>query len=248
VKLDATPPTASGAVNNQPNQNGWYNTIVTVTFSGTDALSGVATCTTPVQIGEGANQATVGQCHDKAGNVSEPADVGPIDVDLTDPVVGFAGLATSYRLTDSIAIACTASDAMSGVEFTTCSGASGFGYEFDHAAPNGVRSAATDYAGNTASTGGSFAIEVTREGVDFVIDEYVGDDKVARGLKSDLDKVTASESKKKDKGKTEKKLDGFEDAVESGVAVGALTPQQGRHLLDLAASLVFSEVSALPIT
>src|SRR2546427_7343593 len=47
VRIDRTPPAASAAANPRPNANDWNNTSVTVTFSGTDALSGIDGWTPP---------------------------------------------------------------------------------------------------------------------------------------------------------------------------------------------------------
>src|SRR5207244_902720 len=48
VKLDKTPPSASAVASPPPNVNGWNNTNVTVTFKGTDSVSGLANCSLPV--------------------------------------------------------------------------------------------------------------------------------------------------------------------------------------------------------
>ena len=46
IKRDATPPTATGiSAQRDPDANGWYNHAVGVTVAGTDAMSGIASCT-----------------------------------------------------------------------------------------------------------------------------------------------------------------------------------------------------------
>ena len=47
IKYDATPPTASGALARPPDANGWYNHPVALGVSGTDATSGIASCSGP---------------------------------------------------------------------------------------------------------------------------------------------------------------------------------------------------------
>ena len=58
INIDKTPPTlAFSAASPAANANGWNNTDVTVTFTGTDALSTIDFCTAPVTLSaEGAAQ------------------------------------------------------------------------------------------------------------------------------------------------------------------------------------------------
>ena len=75
VTADVTPPTITASVTPAANPAGWNNTAVTVTFTCTDAQSGVATCTSPVTVsGEGAGQLVVGSATDLAGNTG--VDIG----------------------------------------------------------------------------------------------------------------------------------------------------------------------------
>ena len=73
VQRDATAPTAAATRTPGTNANDWNNSDVTVTFSGTDDLSGIASCDPAVVLGEGAGQSASGTCTDLAGNVSAPA-------------------------------------------------------------------------------------------------------------------------------------------------------------------------------
>lgn len=57
INIDKTAPTASASASPAPNANGWNNTDVTVTLSGSDSLSGIDSCSAPVTLGsEGAGQ------------------------------------------------------------------------------------------------------------------------------------------------------------------------------------------------
>jgi hypothetical protein len=68
VLLDETPPSVIATVSPNPD-NGLNTTPVTVTFSGTDTLSGVASCTPPTTVStNGAGQVVTGTCTDRAGN------------------------------------------------------------------------------------------------------------------------------------------------------------------------------------
>lgn len=89
IKRDAMAPEASAVATSLPNANGWYRSNVTVKFSGTDATSGVASCSGNVTIAaEGSDQSsTTGVCTDKAGNVSAPVKASGIRIDKTPPTV-----------------------------------------------------------------------------------------------------------------------------------------------------------------
>jgi hypothetical protein len=73
VKYDATAPVATGATPARPpNANGWYKDPVSISFSGTDDTSRIASCTTTPYDGPNSGAASVaGTCTDKAGNTSD---------------------------------------------------------------------------------------------------------------------------------------------------------------------------------
>ena len=88
VKIDKTPPTAIAAVPSPAaNANGWFSKPVTVTWTGTDAVSGIAQCTTSTYSGpDAADVPMSGTCTDAAGNVSAPVSYN-VKYDTTAPVV-----------------------------------------------------------------------------------------------------------------------------------------------------------------
>jgi hypothetical protein len=72
-----------------PNANGWNNTDVTVVFTCTDALSGLAPGSPPIATvlsSEGMNQPVSGTCLDLAGN-SASAETSGINIDKTPPAL-----------------------------------------------------------------------------------------------------------------------------------------------------------------
>jgi uncharacterized delta-60 repeat protein len=88
IKRDATPPGASAAATPSANLANWRNTDVTVSFSGGDALSGLASCDQPVVLSsEGLGQSASGRCYDAAGNQSALATAAGINIDKTPPTV-----------------------------------------------------------------------------------------------------------------------------------------------------------------
>ena len=112
VKLDKTAPAATATRSVSANANGWNNTDVTVSFSGTDPLSGVASKTADKVLGEGANQSASGIVTDAAGNTSATASVTGVNVDTTAPVL--TGSFSSGWHTGDVTVAWTCTDALSG--------------------------------------------------------------------------------------------------------------------------------------
>ena len=71
IKLDKTPPTVTPNISPAPNSNGWETAPVTVSFTCSDSLSGVATCPSSTLISsDGANQPVSGVATDIAGNTA----------------------------------------------------------------------------------------------------------------------------------------------------------------------------------
>jgi hypothetical protein len=70
-KIDKTVPAVATALERHPDANGWYNHPLTVAFTGTDATSGIASCTSSRYAGPDSPVASVGgSCSDNAGNVA----------------------------------------------------------------------------------------------------------------------------------------------------------------------------------
>jgi hypothetical protein len=74
IPYDSTPPQVTGAAADRPpDANGWYNHGFSFTFQGTDAGSGVGSCTSGSYGGpDGAAATVTGTCTDKAGHTSAP--------------------------------------------------------------------------------------------------------------------------------------------------------------------------------
>lgn len=154
IKRDATPPVPTATPSPLPNGNGWNNSAVNVTFTGTDSTSGVASCSPPVTVStQGANQSSAsGTCTDNAGNVSAAVSATNINIDTTPPVVsGTAAPSANVNGWNNtpVTVTFTATDTLSGVAANGC-----------HApvvlSTNGVgqsvTGSCTDKAGNSAST------------------------------------------------------------------------------------------------
>jgi hypothetical protein len=89
LQYDSTPPAVSGAAADRaPDKNGWYNHALTVSYSGTDGGSGIASCDKVAYSKPDDPSAKVtGTCHDNAGNVSAPAPFA-FKFDDTPPKLG----------------------------------------------------------------------------------------------------------------------------------------------------------------
>jgi hypothetical protein len=153
IKRDATAPTATASAGPPANQYGWRKQNVTVTFSGTDALSGGVTCDPPVVLSsQGANQSVSGSCYDAAGNPSLPATVSGVNIDKTPPTASITSPqnGASYSRNQVVNASFSCADALSGP--ASCSGTVPLGDPIDTTkkAKNAKFTVtATDKAGNT---------------------------------------------------------------------------------------------------
>jgi hypothetical protein len=143
VSIDKTDPTITAAPDRPANGAGWYKDDVTVNFSASDSLSGVASTSAGKVLGEGTNQSASGTATDAAGN-SASAGVTGINVDKTAPVLG-AAFSTGWH-TGDVTVTWSCADARSGV-------AAGPANDIVTGEGDDLASSATctDNAGNTAS-------------------------------------------------------------------------------------------------
>ncbi len=153
-KIDKDAPSVAGATTDRaPNAGGWFAAPVTVSFSGTDAVSGIASCTQATYSGPDNGNASVGgTCRDLAGNVGSGSYV--VHYDATPPSV----TASPERAPDAngwynhpLAVGFGGSDATSGVE--SCSSGKYGGPDAQGASVSG---SCTDKAGNSA--GASYSL------------------------------------------------------------------------------------------
>ena len=158
ISIDKTPPIISASQSPAPNGAGWNNSSVMVSFACADALSGLASCPSPVAVSsEGANQSVSAVALDKAGN-SASASVS-VNIDKTAPIVSITSPANGSVVTaSSLQLAGSASDNLSGIASVTCNGSpvvltsGSFSCTVALASgSNSIQVQATDVAGNTSS-------------------------------------------------------------------------------------------------
>jgi hypothetical protein len=160
IRIDKTPPSASAALDRQPDSNGWYTRPLTVRLSGSDATSGLASCSSPLPYAgpdTGSGQLT-GTCRDRAGN-ERSAGVA-FKYDATAPEVTRA---IAARPPDRygwynrpVAFSFAGADATSGV--ASCSTVTYSGPSSEQASVTGTCS---DNAGHT-STPRAFTLRYSR--------------------------------------------------------------------------------------
>lgn len=164
IRRDATAPNATGiAADRGPDVNGWYNHPLSVTVTGNDATSGIASCTAAGYSGPDSSSASVtGNCHDNAGNVSNTQSLS-FRYDGTAPSVTPSpsrGPDSNGWYTHPVDVAFKGSDAVSGVD--SCSSASYSGPDSGSASVSG---SCRDSAGNTASATFSLQYDATAPSV-----------------------------------------------------------------------------------
>ena len=117
-----------------------------------------------------ASGTTSGTCVDRAGNSATTTYAAQID--KAPPTLGFTGDAGSYGLLDTVAITCTASDALSGIASSTCPNANGPAWSFG-AGSHTLSASATDAAGNTASASTTFSVVVAPAALSTLTRQFV---------------------------------------------------------------------------
>jgi hypothetical protein len=97
-KIDLAAPTGvAGSPDRGPDSNGWYNSPVSFTFTGTDTVSDIASCSTPTYSGpDGTGKTVDGSCTDNAGNQSASVASSAIDYDATAPVIANVGADSTF--------------------------------------------------------------------------------------------------------------------------------------------------------
>lgn len=161
IKRDATAPTISGSAAPAPNAAGWNNTDVTVSFTCTDNLSGVASCGPDDTISsEGADQSVTGNVTDNAGNSNSVA-VSNIDIDKTAPTVAVTGFGDGnvFIVGGTLpTVGCSSSDGLSGIAATGGPSLTAGGLNSNGVGSVTFTCTASDNAGNPATASKSYSV------------------------------------------------------------------------------------------
>jgi hypothetical protein len=160
LSYDGTAPTVTATPSRNPDSNGWYNHVLTVSFAGTDAISGIDSCVSPQSYSgpDSANATVSGSCRDRAGNTT--VRTFGLSYDATGPVV----TATPGRAPDSngwynhsLTVTFAGTDATSGVE--SCVAPQTYSGPDDPTAS--VNGSCRDRAGNTTNQAFGLAYDQT---------------------------------------------------------------------------------------
>jgi hypothetical protein len=185
IKIDTTPPTIALSSRTAANAAGWNKTAVSLLWTCSDALSGAAQASVGHQVSaEGANQSSTGTCLDLAGNSASNTQTA-INIDFTSPNVQYTGNAGTYTVDQSVNIACTASDSLSGVAATTCVNVSGPAYSFNLGTDT-FSATATDKAGNVGTGSVSFTVQVTVASLSNLTQQFVTQPGIANSMVAKL--------------------------------------------------------------
>ena len=147
INVDKTAPSLTATPNIAANENGWNNSDVTISFEGSDALSGGVSNPDSQVFGEGFDQTATASVTDLAGNTTT-IQFEHINVDKTAPTLtaarDIAANANGWN-NSNVTVSFAASDALSGVAGNPASQVVGEG--FNQTATGTV----TDLAGNSTS-------------------------------------------------------------------------------------------------
>jgi hypothetical protein len=156
---DTTPPTISAAVTPAPNAAGWHNVPPTVTFTCSDAASGIASCpAAKIVTQEGASLVISGTAVDKAGNTATTN--ATVKVDRTPPILTISAPGADDTVPTGTSVVTVRGSVMevgSGIASLTCNSATaaivGQGYTCTVSVASGanvITVSAVDAAGHIA--------------------------------------------------------------------------------------------------
>lgn len=182
AKRDASAPSVAGAVSGTIGDNGWYTSNVGVTWSVNDGISGIGSSTgCSATTTSTDNSGTTYTCSATNGAGLTTTKSVTAKRDATMPAIGYAGNAGSYTVDQTVAITCSASDAMSGLASNTCANIGGAAYTFAIGA-NSYSASAKDNAGNTNAATAAFSVVVTGDATCKLVERFVSNQGVANSL------------------------------------------------------------------
>jgi hypothetical protein len=164
----AAPPTLTPVIGGTLGSGGWYVSDVTVSWEVAGRGSGCAPTTLSSD-----TTGTVLTCSSSSAAGTTTKSV-TIKLDKTKPRVSFAGDAGSYAVTQTVAIACSASDPTpgSGLASSSCPSVNAPAWSLGLGAHT-LSASATDNAGNTQVASAGFTVTVTSASLCTLTDQFV---------------------------------------------------------------------------
>jgi hypothetical protein len=174
IRIDKTNPALSGAPTTAPNGNGWYNGDVTIAWTASDALSGLAAAAPADSTitGDGSDLVASASASDRAGNTTTADSSPAVRIDRTPPSTSatVADPLASGWYAGAVTLALAAVDGLSGVDKTYYSVDGGAAQLYDDSAKPSIGKGthtvvfwSVDNAGNSedrSAAGHSLTIKV----------------------------------------------------------------------------------------
>jgi Glucodextranase, domain B/Peptidase M15 len=154
----AVPPTITALVSPAPNTTGWNNSNATVSFSCSDPIVGIASCSSPSQLtAEGANQVVKGTAVNRAGFSTNTSVT--VKIDKTPPTISAAVSPTPNANgwnNSNVTVTFNCSDSLSGIDICPAPV-----LVTAETAGQLVMGTARDKAGNTATASATVKLDKT---------------------------------------------------------------------------------------
>ena len=168
VKIDKTPPTITAEATMPPNgTNGWYTHDVTVQFTCSDAVSGIANGACPanqVLTDEGSAVLSTGRTvTDQAGNVSGDSNVVTVKIDKTKPTITAAATSAPNAAGwyhHDVTVHFTCADTVSGIAAGACPADQTLSSE--GSAVSSTAQSVADQAGNVSDSSNVVTVKIDK--------------------------------------------------------------------------------------
>jgi hypothetical protein len=233
---DTTPPSITSSVIGTHGSNGWYTSNVSVTWTVVEQESPGSLVTTGC-----VDQAIIADQPDTSYSCSAASaggTAGPVTEhvkrDATKPTVTYTGNAGTYTVADSVSIACTAADNLSGVASSTCANIMGPAWSFGLGA-HPYTANAVDKAGNVGAGSASFTVTVDADSLCALVAQLSTKPGVAQSLCAKLSAASAAGARGQSKTKSNV-VGAFNNEVDAQTGK-ALTTANASLLKSLAGSL-----------
>ena len=181
IQKDASLPVVTAVLHTPDGANGWYVGDVSVSWTVDEPHSPVSYNCPATLVDTDVLGLVVG-CSATSAPGTTDASV-TINRDASPPLISLEGNAGSYSVDQSVSIACSASDATSGISSSDCTGpvASGEAYQFVIGA-NPVTASATNGAGLSSTASGAFTVSVDSGSLCSLVQRWVSNKGVANSM------------------------------------------------------------------
>jgi hypothetical protein len=234
IKRDATAPSVTPTVTGTLGTNGWYTSDVHVAWTTAGGVSGIASPACAAQTLATDDASATYACTATSGAGLSTTQSVTVKRDATKPVLGFTGNAGTYLVDQTVAISCSASDAMSGIATSDCPIVSAAAYTFA-LGTNTLAASATDRAGNSAAATTSFVVRATAASVCSLTRAWVSQPGLPSAMCQMLDAAALATARNDMPGR-ETAVNGYESAVRAQIGKN-VSAEHAEVLIRLARAL-----------